>query len=119
MQEVQTVKNLIERGDKKKLNNIFSLKEQAYCSDKKTKYEHYAARLAVKNAFLKAFGKKNKGGQRLNGIEVLNAKNGRPFLNLTKQVKRAFAITDILQIEISLTHERTFAMGNVIAVIGK
>jgi holo-[acyl-carrier protein] synthase len=53
--EVKRVQKRIE-AEKGFREYVFSSAEIAYCEKKTNKYEHYAARFAAKEAFLKALG---------------------------------------------------------------
>ena len=63
------------------LNKIYTDKEIEYCESKgRAKYEHYAARFAVKEAAFKAVSEevKDKYSISWKDIETLNDENGRP-----------------------------------------
>ena len=79
------------------LEKIFTRKEILYCEKKLHASQHYGVRFAGKEAVVKAF---SCYGVRipLNKIEILNKKNGIPFVTiLDKNV-------DNFEIRISLSH---------------
>ena len=71
------------------------------------KYEHYAARFAAKEAVYKALS--NYDDLDWKDIEINNQDNGRPYVNL--MVK----IPDLKQIDITLSHCKTYATAYVVA----
>ncbi len=106
----------IKRGGNRFLERVFSKAERKYCSGKRMMFEHYAARFAAKEALIKATGIRFKKGQRLAGIEVLHGKTGKPFLGLTAAMRRAARLDAGDQVELSIAHEREYAIANVVVV---
>jgi holo-[acyl-carrier protein] synthase len=93
---------------------VFSKDEMSYCDSKASRFEHYAARFAAKEAFLKAIGSGWTGGLYLHEIEVLNEPNGKPFLRLSGQTAKELAPLAIRIIHVSLSHLKTMATAIVI-----
>ena len=76
--EVNRIKESIEQIGQVFVDRIFTEKEQEYCEkSNKMKYQHYAARFAAKEAFVKASGKKDI---KYNRVEILDDTTGRPHL---------------------------------------
>lgn len=109
--EISRVKDSIENLGDKFLNKIYTKKEIEYCESKgKSKYEHYAARFAVKEAAFKAVSEevKDKFEITWKDIETLNDENGRPkteilFLKNNK----------VQNIDVSISHCKDYAVANV------
>ena len=99
------------------LNRVFSAGEQAYCGSKRMKFEHYAARFAAKEAVLKALKVRPKKNQRLSGIEVAREATGKPFIQLSKESRKQLRIPAQAQIELSIAHEREYAIATVVIVV--
>jgi len=99
------------------LDRIFSAAEQAYCGSKRMKFEHYAARFAAKEAVLKALKIRPKKNRRLSGIEVGREATGKPFIILNKGSLKQLRIPAEAQIELSIAHEREYAIATVVIVI--
>jgi len=99
------------------LTRVFSVAEQAYCGSKRMKFEHYAARFAAKEAVLKALKVRPKKNQRLSGIEVGREATGKPFVALNKASRKQLRIPAQAQIELSIAHEREYAIATVVIVI--
>jgi holo-[acyl-carrier protein] synthase len=93
---------------------VFSRDEMIYCDSKTSRFEHYAARFAVKEAFLKAVGRGWDSGLSLHEIEVVNGPNGKPGLRLSGQTEKELASLGIRFIHISLSHLKTIATAVVI-----
>ena len=109
--EIERVKNSIENTDGKFSERVFTQNEIEYCESKNVqKYQHYAARFAAKEAVLKAISQllENKFDIEWKQIEILNDENGRPCVNLLKE---GINITDI---DISISHCKTYAVASVV-----
>jgi holo-[acyl-carrier protein] synthase len=93
---------------------VFSPAEIIYCETKAKKYEHYAARFAAKEAFLKAIGTGWRSGTAFNEIEVYHDEEGKPELRFLG--KTADTVTDMKagKIFVSLSHLKTMACAMVI-----
>ncbi|MFH1800025.1 MAG: holo-ACP synthase [Candidatus Omnitrophota bacterium] len=116
--KVERMERTIERTSGKAfLNRVFSAVEQAYCGSKRMKFEHYAARLAAKEAVLKALKVRPKKNRRLSEIEVRHEATGKPFIALSLKCRKQFHIPAQAQIELSVAHEREYAIATVVVVI--
>jgi len=93
---------------------VFSKEEMDYCDSKTTRFEHYAARFAAKEAFLKAIGRGWDSGLLLNEIEVLNQPNGKPEMRIKGQTEKTLAPLGIRYIHVSVSHLKTMATAIVI-----
>lgn len=93
---------------------VFTEAERHYCDEKKHKAEHYAARFAAKEAFMKSLGTGWANGITWNEIEVLRDPLGKPFLQLYGETRRVVENHGVLQIHLSLTHTNCCAAAQVI-----
>ncbi|MEP6673985.1 MAG: holo-ACP synthase [Ferruginibacter sp.] len=93
---------------------IFSDNEIGYCESKANKYEHYAARFAAKEAFLKALGTGWIEETQFNEIEITNTSTGKPELILKGKTKETLHALQITRILVSLSHLKTMACAVVI-----
>jgi holo-[acyl-carrier protein] synthase len=93
---------------------VFSPHEIKYCDSKASPFQHYAARFAAKEAFLKAIGTGWGNGLYLNEIETYNEANGRPSLRIIGQTQVSLAHLGIRMIHLSLSHLKTVATAIVI-----
>ena len=93
---------------------VFSKNEIAYCETKAKKFEHYAARFAAKEAFLKALGTGWKNGTSFNEIEILGDDEGKPQLNLLGETAASLAGLKLDKISVSLSHLKAVASAVVV-----
>ncbi|MCL2063786.1 MAG: holo-ACP synthase [Candidatus Cloacimonetes bacterium] len=109
---------------------VFTENEIAYCETKKEKYQSYAARFAVKEAFMKALGTGFSKGASWKDIEVLNNPDGKPYILLygvtrdifynIKNEKHSLRKSDkdaeniISEIYVSISHTKELAIASVI-----
>jgi len=92
------------------LKKVFTESEIQYCEKKVKKSQHYALRFAGKEAVIKAFSC-FKIEISLNQIEILNKKNGIPFVKILNDKLSDF------DIKISLSHSRETAIA--VAVVSR
>ena len=64
---------------------VFAAAEISYCEAATHKYQHYAARFAAKEAFLKAMGTGWANGTAFNEIEIVHDEQGKPAAALKRQ----------------------------------
>lgn len=92
--ETKRIQQSIEDLGEDFIKRVYTDKEIKYCETKKAnKYQHYAARFAVKEATFKAVSTllNDKYSLSWKNIETTNDKNGKPnveFIALTKEVER-------------------------------
>lgn len=113
--EVERIKKAVEKLGDKFLNEIYTKNEIEYCESKNiNKFEHYAARFAAKEAIFKAISPllNNKYDLTWLDMEILNNEQGRPYANLNKE-----KIDQKIQIDISISHIKEYAIANCIVQI--
>jgi holo-[acyl-carrier protein] synthase len=93
---------------------VFSANEIAYCENMANKFEHYAARFAAKEAFLKALGTGWANGTAFNEIEIRNNEDGKPEIFLLGETDKTLGGEQIGTILVSLTHIKSTASAVVI-----
>ncbi len=100
-------------------DDIFTEGEQEYCRSRPDIYPHLAARFAVKEACLKAFGV-GMGGfgatGRFSEIEVESAPSGKPTLRLHGSMEKMGKRLKISQTTVSISHAGEYAIATVILV---
>lgn len=111
--ETERVREKLERtpGLKEKL---FTNKEILYCSSKKNPAQHYSARFAAKEAFLKAMGTGWSNGYKFKEIEIINEKNGKPSIVVYGTVKKFCKRNKITAMQVSMSHIKELAKAVVI-----
>lgn len=113
--EISRIKESIENIGDSFLNRVYTKREIDYCeSREKSKYEHYAARFAVKEAVFKAISEmvEDKYSITWKDIETLNDEQGRPKVEilLVKNSK-------IENIDVSISHCKEYAIANVVVLL--
>jgi holo-[acyl-carrier protein] synthase len=113
MIEIERVAEKIARsaGFKEK---VFSANEITYCEALAHSAQHYAARFAAKEAFLKATGKGLAAGYELSEIEVVPDANGKPEIVLVGNFKEQARIHHWNKIFLSISHVKQMACAVVI-----
>ena len=111
--EVERVKKSIEKiaGFKEK---IFTSKEISYCESKSRKFEHFAARFAVKEAFFKAIGTGWRNGLAFCEIEVVNDKLGKPEIQVYGKAGELFRKNKFKRVNVSISHIKEAASAVVV-----
>jgi holo-[acyl-carrier protein] synthase len=93
---------------------VFSAAEITYCEARTFKYEHYAARFAAKEAFLKALGTGWRSGTAFNEIEIYNDEEGKPEIRFHGITAKTVVELKLGKIFVSLSHLKTMACAMVI-----
>ena len=91
------------------MKKVFTADEIAYCLKKPNPAQHFAARLAGKEAIIKAFssaGEKVLFGQ----IEILIDDSGAPRVNILKEGLES------LEVKLSMSHSKNTAVASAIVV---
>ena len=110
---VERIQKLIQEKKEKFLQRIFSDKEITYCEQKVNKYQHYAARFAAKEAFLKALPQ-SANSLTYKDIEVYKELNA-PYIRITSEKERT--VNTIKSSSVSIAHEKEFAIAVVVLEI--
>lgn len=93
------------------LDTVYTEKERQYCeSHYNNRFQHYAARFAAKEAIFKALSTRIGSQYTWKDFEVLNDENGKPKVFLATE------ISNLEDIDISISHCKTYAVANVIAI---
>ncbi|HTJ51486.1 MAG TPA: holo-ACP synthase [Cyclobacteriaceae bacterium] len=93
---------------------VFSAAEILYCEKAVDKAEHYAARFAAKEAFLKAAGGGLTLGYELKDIEIVNDDLGKPSIQLNNKFEILASANGWKKIHVSLSHVQAMACAVVI-----
>lgn len=93
---------------------VFSPAEISFCESCRNKYEHYAARFAAKEAFLKAAGTGWRGDAAFHEIEIVKTELGKPEIELSGKTAGMFDGLQIFKIHVSLTHLKSMAAATVV-----
>jgi len=110
---VPRVESALARTDGLK-QTLFTPREIAYCESRGKSAQHFAARFAAKEAFLKAMGTGWRDGYRFNEIEILNDELGKPEAVVHGEVKKYCDEKRIARVHVSLSHTQDLAKAVVI-----
>ncbi|MCX6376941.1 MAG: holo-ACP synthase [Armatimonadetes bacterium] len=113
---VDRVRALMENAGEKFLHRWFSAEEIAYCAAKARPSQHYAARLAAKEAAVKALGHGWGDGILLQEITVSVEPSGAPRLLLAGRAGEIAKELGVAELHVSLSHCTQYAVASVIAV---
>lgn len=102
--EVDRVQKLAEKNPRF-LNRVFTSEEIQYCTGKKNKHQHLAARFAAKEAFFKALGRKIHWTD----VGIINRPSGKPELVLKSPGPFPFDKTHV-----SVSHIKEYAIAYVV-----
>lgn len=100
---------------------VFAESERAYCERTGYPAQHYAARWAAKEAFVKLVGRLR--GFTYDGVRVATTDSG-PYLDLSEAaaeaLRDAFEETTSVSLDLSLSHDRDadIAMATVVGLVG-
>lgn len=110
------VERVAEKMEKKQgfKELVFSAGEIIYCEARTYKYEHYAARFAAKEAFLKALGTGWRNGTAFNEIEIYHDEEGKPEIRFHGLTAKTIADLKFGKIFVSLSHLKTMACATVV-----
>ena len=109
--EINRIQESIEKLGNTFLNKVYTKKEIEYCESKgKNKYQHYAARFAVKEAAFKAAsaGVENKFAISWQDVETVNDENGRPKTEILFLKDKK-----VENVDVSISHCKDYAVANV------
>lgn len=95
-------------------NKVFSPQEIEYCESKANKSEHYAARFAAKEAFVKALGTGFVKGLFFNEVTVENNEQGKPSIVLLGTTAELIITKGVKSVYVSLAHVKSMATATVV-----
>lgn len=103
-----------QKGKEGFIHQVFTNTEIEYCEKKKHSAQHYAARFAAKEAYMKALGTGWGDTAEFKEIEVVNNELGKPELILSGSTLTFFRQSEFKHIFVSLSHTTTTATATVI-----
>jgi holo-[acyl-carrier protein] synthase len=112
---VERLRRLVEDHAERE-REVFTAGELEYCSGKRRRYEHMAARFAAKEAVLKAFGTGISQRMRWTDVEVVSEANGRPRIVLDGAVAAYAERHGLRDLDVSLAHTEGLAVAQAITL---
>ena len=98
------------------VERVFTAGERAYCEARARPAEHFAARFAAKEAFLKAVRKGILEGIPLTQIEVVREEGGAPSLKLGPAAAKALCEAGASRALVTLSHAGGTAVAFVLVL---
>jgi holo-[acyl-carrier protein] synthase len=99
-----------------RFDTVFTAAELEYCSRKRRRDDHLAARFAAKEAVLKAVGTGLRKRMQWTDVEVVRDASGRPGVRLHGEVAAIARRKGVTRIDLSLSHSAGLAMAGAIAI---
>ena len=101
------------------IKRIYTEDEINYCQSKEKISHHFAGRLAGKEAVSKALKMSWDKGINWRDIEIINEKNNIPKVILHGEAKKVADERNIIDIEISISHEKDYAIAFAMTIEGR
>ena len=102
--EIARIETILNKWEEKFLCRIYSAEEIRYCNERARPAVHFAARFAVKEAFLKAIGLGMGGGVRFRDIETTHDEKGKPILRLAGEASSFLEAREIRSVHLPISH---------------
>ncbi len=99
------------------LRRVFTEQEILYCNSHKRSTEHFAACWAAKEAIFKSLGLGLQGPLNWTDFEINHDAKGKPKVYVGGQSKDYLQSIRLMDIQISLSHCRSFATAFAIALL--
>ena len=96
------------------LNRLFTPAEREYCRPRRCCAQHYAARFAAKEAFVKALGMGIREGIGWQDVEVTHDRLDKPLFNFTPVALERLREREVVRSHLSLSHDGGMAIAMVI-----
>jgi holo-[acyl-carrier protein] synthase len=112
--EVSRVERIIEKWRERFIRKVYSEREIRYCSTRTYPAQHFAARFAAKEAFLKGMGLGMAGGVGFRDVEVINRVQGKPELVFHGRAKQLVDRAGITGSHISISHTDSHAVAFIV-----
>ena len=115
MIEVERIRKFVSH-ESGRLDSVYTPAEIAYCSAKRFPEQHFAARFAAKEAFMKAMGTGWRDGIRFADIEIVHDELGKPALNVSGKAREVLEkmVGSSYTVHVSMSHLKQFATATVI-----
>lgn len=113
--EVRRIEAAFARSGQRLLDRLFTPHEQATAGTGPHRFRRLAARLAAKEALLKALGTGLRDGRWLDAA-VANDDLGKPYLQLSGTLAERARRLGVVDMHLSLTHENNYASACVVLV---
>jgi holo-[acyl-carrier protein] synthase len=110
--EIDRIRSLIKRYGDRFVERVFAPCEISYCRNKKDPSQSFAARFAVKEAFVKALGTGMVRGMKFSDVSL--GISERPEIKLSGIAQSIAESKGIASMHTSISHEKDYAIAIVI-----
>ena len=114
--EVARVERAMRHHGDRFLRRLFTESEIEHCRGAPREAEKYAARFAAKEAALKALRIGWQNGVRFRDLEVEINDMGAPSIRMRGKAREVADARGVSCLQVSMSHERHYAVGQVIAI---
>lgn len=112
--EIARIEKDLQRFGERFERRVFSEEERHYCRDSSRPGEHFAARFAAKEAFLKALGTGRSQRIGWQQVAVSRSASGKPELKVTGRARELLDSHAIHGLHLSLSHSENYAVAVVV-----
>lgn len=112
--DIERLEGVLGRHPERALQRLFTTGEREACLDRPQPHECLAARLAVKEAFLKAIGTGLRDGLRWTELDVRADPHGRPSLSVSGRARDRLEDLGVRRTHVSISHDAGAAVAVVI-----
>ncbi len=112
--DIGRIERVIEKWREAFLSRVYTAGEIEYCTGHAHSAQHFAARFAAKEAFLKSLGMGLFEGVGLKDVEVVVLESGRPELRLHGRAHEIATGRGVASYHLSLSHSNRLATALVI-----
>lgn len=112
--DIRRIQQALERHGQRFLERVFTPAEVLYCQGKRRPEESLAARFAAKEAVAKALGTGMANDVSWQHVEVVQARGGRPGIQLYGRAAECAAQMGVSTIHLSLSHGLDTAVAFVV-----
>jgi holo-[acyl-carrier protein] synthase len=116
---IARVEDLLSRHGERFLNRVFTSRERTECLRRARPAIHLAARVAAKEAAMKALGTGWSLGVRWLDVEVQSAGDTPPTLRLDGVARTRAEVRGVRETLVSLSHDGGYALAVVMATDGR
>lgn len=111
---IERFQRFIAEQNEALLNRLFTTGERTYCGGKREAAQHYAARFAAKEAFVKALGMGIREGIGWQDVEVTHDDLGKPLFRFSPVADERLRERRVTGSFLSLSHDGGMAIAMVI-----
>lgn len=115
VQSIERVERLLVEHEER-VGEVFTQRELNYCIGKRYPAEHLAARLAAKEAAIKALGCVSGFTLDWSEIEILSDGTSVPSLSFSGELSRVVAALRIKRSHLTLSHSHEVAIAHVLLI---